>query len=82
MHIISKETRRKLALNFHGFELHKVYQSMKDNCFYMLVKISYDKGKSFYNCLFNLNTMEGYRMCDLIAKNEFIEVDYQFEVKD
>ena len=82
MYIISKETRGKTILTFHSLELHKVYQSVKDNNFYVLVKMSYDKGKSFYNCLLNLNTMQGSRMCDLIAKNEFIEVDYQFEVKD
>lgn len=80
MHIIHHDKDR--ILNIHALELHKVYQSIKDKNFYVLAKISYDKDKSHYNCLLNLNTMKGRRMCDVIAVNEFVEVAYQFEVRD
>lgn len=81
MKIISRDSNKKLT--FHSFEPHKVYKSLITGSFYTLAKISYNEGKSHYNCLLNLNTMKGNRMCDLTATtDEFIEVDYQFEIKD
>ena len=78
MNITQKE---KEKITFHSFELHKVYQSLFDDNFYTLAKISYNNGLSYYNCLLNLNTMNGDRMGDLTAKTgEFIEVDYTFKI--
>lgn len=78
MNITQKE---KEKITFHSFELHKVYQSLFDGNFYTLAKISYSNGLFYYDCLLNLNTMEGTRMCDLTAKTgEFIEVDYTFKI--
>ena len=73
MNIITQKEKAKVT--FHSLEFHKVYQSLFDGNFYTLAKISY------YNCLLNLNTMRGNRMCDLTAKTgEFIEVDYTFKI--
>ncbi len=78
MNIIQKE---KEKITFRSLELHKVYQSSLDGDFYTLVKISYNEGMSYYNCLLNLNTMRGDRMGELTGKTEeFIEVDYTFEI--
>ena len=80
MNITQKE---KEKITFHSFELHKVYQSLLDGNFYTLAKISCNNGSSRYdsNCLLNLNTMRGLRMCNLTAKTgEFIEVDYTFKI--
>ena len=74
--------KKKVKVTFHSLELHKVYQSLYDGDFYTLAKISYNnKNLSYYNCLLNLNTMKGDRMCNLTAKTgEFIEVDYTFKI--
>ena len=67
--------KKKAKVTFHSLELHKVYQSLRDGDFYTLVKIKCN------NCLLNLNTMKGDRMCDLTAKTgEFVEVDYTFKI--
>lgn len=77
MNIIQKE---KEGITFHSFKPHKVYQSLFNGNFYTLAKISYN-GHCCYNCLLNLNTMKGTRMCNLTAKTgEFIEVDYTFKI--
>ena len=79
MNIIMQKGKEKLT--FHSLELHKVYQSLFDGNFYTLANISYNNDQSYYNCLLNLNTMKGHRMCDLTARtDEFIEVDYTFEI--
>ena len=79
MNIIVKKERERLT--FHSLKLHKIYRSLFDGYFYTLAEISFDKGQTYYNCLLNLNTMEGNRMADLTAKTgEFIEVDYTFEI--
>lgn len=73
--------KEKVKLTFESFKPHKVYQSLFDGNFYTLAKISYNNGQSYYNCLLNLNTMRGTRMCNLTAKTgEFIEVDYTFKI--
>ena len=78
MNIITQKEKR---ITFHSLELHKVYQSLFDGDFYTLAKISYNNGQSHYNCLLNLNTMKGHRMCDLTARtDEFTEVDYTFKI--
>ena len=45
-----------------------------------------NQGNTIIDACFSLlclNTMEIYRMGDLTAKtDEFVEVDYQFEIKD
>ena len=77
MNITQKE---KEKITFHSFELHKVYQSLFDCNFYTLAKISYN-GHYYCDCLLNLNTMKGNRMCSLTAKTEeFVEVDYTFKI--
>ena len=79
MNIIIQKGKERLT--FHSLKLHKVYQSLFDGNFYTLAKISYNNGQSHYNCLLNLNTMKGNRMCDLTAKTgEFTEVDYTFKI--
>ena len=78
MNIIQKEKKK---ITFRSLELHKVYQSLFNGNFYTLAKISYNNGQTYYNCLLNLDTMRGNRMCDLTAKTgEFIEVDYTFKI--
>ena len=73
--------KKKVGVTFHSLELHKVYQSLLDGNFYTLTKITYNNGHSYYNCLLNLNTMKGDRVCSLTAKTgEFIEVDYTFKI--
>lgn len=79
MNIIQKE-KKKITLR--SLEPHKVYQSLLDGDFYTLARISFNYGIPYHNCLLNLNTMRGDRMGDEIAVNEFVEVDYQFEVRD
>ena len=77
MNITQKEIAK---VTFYSLELHKVYQSLFDGNFYTLAKISYN-GHYCYDCLLNLNTMRGTRMCNLTAKTgEFIEVDYTFKI--
>ena len=83
MIITTKDVESKSKITFHSFELHKVYKNLVDGDYYTLARISYNKGQSHYNCLLNLNTMKGNRMCDLVAKtNEFIEVDYTFKIDE
>jgi hypothetical protein len=78
MNIITQ--KEKVKLTFESFKPHKVYQSLFDGNFYTLAKISYN-GHCCYDCLLNLNTMRGTRMCNLTAKTgEFIEVDYTFKI--
>ena len=78
MNIITQKEKNRVT--FHSLELHKVYQSLFDGDFYTLAKISYN-GHYYYDCLLNLNTMRGTRMCNLTAKTgEFIEVDYTFKI--
>ena len=79
MNIITQKEKNRVT--FHSLELHKVYQSLFDGNYYTLAKISYNNGQSYYNCLLNLNTMKGTRMCDLTTKTgEFEEVDYTFKI--
>ena len=78
MNIIAQKEKR---MTFHSLELHKVYQSLYDGDFYTLAKISYNNDNLIINCLLNLNTMKGHRMCDLTARtDEFTEVDYTFKI--
>ena len=87
MNIINS-TKSVKHMTFHCFETHKVYKSIFDGNFYMKVTLTLpsNKFKNVVDGFFGiicLNTMEVFRMCDLIAKtDEFIEVDYQFEIKD
>ena len=79
MNIITQKEKERIT--FHSLELHKVYQSLFDGDFYTLAEISLDKGQTYYNCLLNLNTMEGNKMADLTAKTgEFVEVNYTFKI--
>ena len=88
MNIINNNKKEIEHMTFHWFEMHKVYKSTFDGNFYAKITLTLpskrfkDTVNGYYGIIC-LNTMEVFRMCDLIAKtDEFIEVDYQFEIKD
>ena len=76
------DKRTKIPVTHYSFEPDKVYLSLLDDSFYTVFKV-YSKNGRAEKYLVNLNTMKGQRIGEVTAcKNEFIEVNYSFEIRD
>ena len=80
MFITDKRTKKSITLN--AFEPNKVYLCLSDNCFYIIIRIC-SPACRIDKYLVNLNNMRGQKIEEVpVSMNEFIEVNYSFEIRD